>query len=311
MLSAVRSQAGVPSFLGLLALLTSRRSARPPVLQPTDATGQLLSPMPSPPPAKHKDDVEDEDDTAAALSALLRTGHKARLRALLQSDCVSKHIVAEAERAQLDPSMLMQVYLSVIAHLVNPCTRARLEMSVDIQSSSHSRLKRALVLCMFQRALDTGRARRSSTRLQQSSGSSSSRTRARARRRCVAHLSVAVARAPTRDSALASRSQARNVAIKSLKLLAQFVETHGQSLDLPLCIAARIKAAALAITPDATAAGVLSVTGKPPIEPAKSTRTCSIAHHRCTIKVHTHFKRKTRTHTDRPPGRPVTLQRHV
>ena len=65
----------------------------------------------------------DEDEASAALSASLRKGHRARLRALLTDDSVSRHIKREAKRAQLDPSLLLMVCFAIVTHVLNPGAR--------------------------------------------------------------------------------------------------------------------------------------------------------------------------------------------
>lgn len=65
-----------------------------------------------------------EEEQAAQLSALLKKGHDARMKALLKDGCpIAEHIKREAERAGLDPSMLLAIYLGVVAHALNPCAR--------------------------------------------------------------------------------------------------------------------------------------------------------------------------------------------
>ena len=56
--------------------------------------------MPSSSTPAASPDVTD-DEVQMQLSGLLRMGQQARLRALFQNDSISKHIKAQAERAQV------------------------------------------------------------------------------------------------------------------------------------------------------------------------------------------------------------------
>ena len=92
------------------------------------------------PKAKAKAAAATEDDDpevsrAAHLSANLKKSHKARTDALFKrSDVVSEHVKDEAERAALDPNMILMIYLAFLAHLLNPCARPRRQCTL----SSHA-----------------------------------------------------------------------------------------------------------------------------------------------------------------------------
>lgn len=81
------------------------------------------------------DDDDPEVSRAAHLSANLKKSHKARTDALFKrSDVVSEHVKDEAERAALDPNMILMIYLAFLAHLLNPCARPRRQCTL----SSHA-----------------------------------------------------------------------------------------------------------------------------------------------------------------------------
>ena len=90
------------------------------------------------PKAKAKAAAATEDDDpevsrAAHLSANLKKSHKARTDALFKrSDVVSEHVKDEAERAALDPNMILMIYLAFLAHLLNPCARPRRQCTLAV-----------------------------------------------------------------------------------------------------------------------------------------------------------------------------------
>ena len=76
---------------------------------------------PTPPP---EEEVETEEDVAFKFSQLLKRSHDERSSLLVKDDTLSEHILREAERAGLDPCMLLWAYLAATAHVLNPCARA-------------------------------------------------------------------------------------------------------------------------------------------------------------------------------------------
>ena len=73
------------------------------------------------------DEATADTQVAQQLSALLKKSHAARTAALFKADCeVSQHILREAERAALDPNMMLAAYLGVVAQVLNPCTLTRI-----------------------------------------------------------------------------------------------------------------------------------------------------------------------------------------
>ena len=120
-------------LLGLLRLLRfewvggrfrccdSLDPTRRPVSRPTMPTTKRHAA-----PATGADEASSDTQVAQQLSALLKKSQAARTAALFRADCpVSQHIIREAERAALDPNMMLAVYLGVVAQVLNPCAHAR------------------------------------------------------------------------------------------------------------------------------------------------------------------------------------------
>ena len=71
------------------------------------------------------DDADDVVEAAFQLSQLLKKSHDGRTAAIFTDDSISEHILREAERAALDPNMLLSIYVAVVTHVLNPCERSR------------------------------------------------------------------------------------------------------------------------------------------------------------------------------------------
>ena len=91
-------------------------------------------------PATGADEASSDTQVAQQLSALLKKSQAARTAALFRADCpVSQHIIREAERAALDPNMMLAVYLGVVAQVLNPCAHARYRIVPPLPCSSPPR----------------------------------------------------------------------------------------------------------------------------------------------------------------------------
>ena len=67
---------------------------------------------------------ETEEEAAYKLSASLKKSHVARIAALFKQEVTfTEHILREAERAALDPCIMLCVYFAVLSHVLNPCAR--------------------------------------------------------------------------------------------------------------------------------------------------------------------------------------------
>jgi hypothetical protein len=113
-------------------------------------------------PAKKGANDAEIEEAINALSCTLRKSHGPRTDALFIDDDVCNFLKQEADRASLDPNMILVGYFAVLSHLLNPgaLSHAPLPVHTPFLNSLAPRVAHLLTLapCVFaQLSHDTAR----------------------------------------------------------------------------------------------------------------------------------------------------------